>query len=256
MKMKLALSAITLCCSIAATADEAMYTERAPVIDGIADDITWQQGQWYDMHALMLGEQPTPEDFSGRYTLRWDQNFLYLLAEIQDDHLSDTYADPLERYWDDDCLEIFIDADKSGGDHLNNYNAFAYHVALDNQVVDIGPLSSDKKGNVNGESKPRLFNDHVESAWRRQAEQPHKIMWETAIKIYGDDFQYQGDNVPMVLKANMKLGFMLAYCDADGADREHFVGSHEITPVNGDKNRGYIDASVFGELTLIGKPTK
>ena len=50
---------------------------------------------------------------------------------------------------------------------------------------------------------------------------------------------------------------MLSYCDNDGSpSRESFIGSHPIEPVDGDKNRGYIDASVFGELTLIGKPTK
>jgi len=45
---------------------------------------------------------------------------------------------------------------------------------------------------------------------------------------------------------------MLAYCDNDGSpEREHFMGSHDIEAVNGDKNRGYIDASVFGDLVLV-----
>jgi hypothetical protein len=45
---------------------------------------------------------------------------------------------------------------------------------------------------------------------------------------------------------------MLAYCDNDGSkEREHFIGSHKISAVNGNKNLGYIDASVFGELNLI-----
>ena len=34
--------------------------------------------------------------------------------------------------------EIFIDEDNSGGNHQFNFNAFAYHIALDNQAVDIG----------------------------------------------------------------------------------------------------------------------
>ena len=119
--------------------DSVMFTANAPVIDGVANDAAWKEGDWHDMTSLMWGTNPEPSDFSGRYKLRWDKKALYLLAEIQDDHLSDTYANPLERYWDDDFLEIFIDADASGGDHLNNYNAFAYLLALDNQVVDIGP---------------------------------------------------------------------------------------------------------------------
>jgi len=47
------------------------------------------------------------------------------------------------------------------------------------------------------------------------------------------------------------MSFMLAYCDNDGSDeREHFIGSHDIEPVNGDKNLCYIDASVFGSIRL------
>ncbi|MCP4059513.1 MAG: sugar-binding protein, partial [Pseudoalteromonas sp.] len=49
-------------------------------------------------------------------------------------------------------------------------------------------------------------------------------------------------------------GFMLAYCDNDGSEvREHFMGSHEVQPVNGDRNRGFIDADVFGKITLLPK---
>ena len=45
---------------------------------------------------------------------------------------------------------------------------------------------------------------------------------------------------------------MLAYCDNDGSlEREAFVGSTEITPINGDKNLGYITADVFEKLTLV-----
>ena len=59
-----------------------------------------------------------------------------LLAEIKDDKLIDLNKDPLKAWWDDDCLEIFIDADNSGGGHQFTHNAFAYHVALDGNVVE------------------------------------------------------------------------------------------------------------------------
>ena len=243
MTLKKMLAVVALGCAIGAQANEAGYTQQAPTIDGVALESAWQTAPWYDMTSVMIGETPSSNDFSGRYKLLWNDDALYLLAEIQDDHLSDTYADPLERYWDDDCLEIFIDADASGGDHLNSYNAFAYHLALDNQVVDIGP-------NEAGEAVPQLYNDHVENKWQRDISAPHKIHWEAAVRVFDDSYQHGKDNSPVTLKEGMTLGFMLAYCDADGGDREHFLGSHEITPVNGDKNLGYKDASVFGKVKL------
>ena len=161
-----------------------------------------------------------------------------MLVEITDDMLVDFHRDPLIQYWDDDCLEIFIDENFSGGDHQYNHNAFAYHIALDNQAVDIG---TDKAA--------RLYNHHLTSTWRQQ---DNKLYWEVAIDIYDDTYEDDStDNTPVALATGKVLGFMLAYCDNDGSDeREHFVGSHDIEPVDGDKNLGYIDASVFGAVTL------
>jgi len=247
MKASYWLAGIMCTAAITVNADEALHVTTAPTIDGVADEVLWQGNDWYPMNEVILGEAPSPSDFSGRYKLRWNQDALYLLAEINDDHLSDTYASPLERYWDDDCLEIFIDADGSGGDHFNSYNAFAYHVALDNQVVDIAPsLAPSNKG----EAVAQLYNDHVTSAWKRQSEAPYIVHWEAAISVFADDYVHGETATPVMLKKGMKLGFMLAYCDADGGDREHFMGSHPIKPVDGDKNLGYKDASVFDQLEL------
>ena len=90
-----------------AKSDSVLFSSTPPVIDGVANDAAWKGGDWHEMTSLMWGSAPESGDFSGRYKLRWNKDALYLLAEIQDDHLSDTYANPLERYWDDDCLEIF-----------------------------------------------------------------------------------------------------------------------------------------------------
>ena len=45
------------------------------------------------------------------------------------------------------------------------------------------------------------------------------------------------------------LGLMVAYCDNDGSElRENFIGSEIV--LSGPKDRGYIDAGLFGSLTL------
>jgi hypothetical protein len=82
------------------------------------------------------------------------------------------------------------------------------------------------------------------------------ITWEVAIKVFDDSFdETKTSNTPVTLTANKVMGFMLAYCDNDGSQhRENFIGSHPIEPVNGDKNLGYIDASVFDRLRLLPDP--
>lgn len=212
------------------------FTETPIEIDGFALESQWQTAPWKAIDQKLLGPDYAADDFTGQFKLLWDAEYLYLLAEIQDDILIDKIADPLERYWDDECLEIFIDEDASGGIHTYNYNAFAYHVALDNQVVDI---------DLN--EKPALYNDHIQSNWKYQKD--GKILWELAIRIFTDEFTLDKPGAPVRLSKGKSMGFMVAYCDNDGSDiRENFIGSEPIA--GEDKNLGYIDAGVFGRITL------
>ena len=207
----------------------------APDIDGKAADPAWEKASWHPIDERWLGGAYTPEDFTGRYKLIWTPEALYILAEITDDVLYDREEDPLTLWWDDDCLEIFIDADNSGGGHQFTHNAFAYHVALDGNVVDIAP------GEV-----PTLYNSHVIS----ERQTMDKITtWECKLTVYDDTYKDGQVNDQKVLKADQKLGFALAYCDNDASkERENFIGS---VAVDGeDKNRGWIDAGIFGTIKL------
>ena len=207
-----------------------------PTINGLSDDEVWQNAEWLPLDQVWIGAVPAPEDFTGRYKLAWDENNLYILAEITDDTLVDTHPDGLVKYWDDDCLEIFVDEDASGGNHQYSYNAFAYHIALDGNVVDIAPDSSFQ-----------YYNDHCTT---RRTTQGHTTTWEVAMKIFdGNKYADGGENIPKLLQSGKRMGFMLAYCDNDkSVERENFVGNRVIA--GEDKNQGYKNASVFGILEL------
>ncbi len=207
-----------------------------PLLDGKSDDPAWQEAEWLPLDQNWIGEMPTADDFSGRYKILWDENNLYVLAEITDDTLVDTHPDGLVKYWDDDCLEVFVDEDASGGNHQYSYNAFAYHIALDGKVVDIRP-----------DSASAYFNDHC---IMRRNTAGKTTTWEVAVKIFdGNKFQYGSENIAKMLSAGKKMGFALAYCDNDhSVERENFMGSVRIE--GEDKNRGWIDAGLFGLLTL------
>jgi hypothetical protein len=215
-------------------------------IDGKGNESDWKLATWQPLNNLILGIMPTKDDFSGQFKILWDEQQLYLLVEITDDILFDQHADPLHFYWDDDCLEVFIDEDASGGNHQFNFNAFAYHIALDNQVADIGPNNKD------GSTNFILLNDHINSSWRRNTKSPNKVIWELAVRVYDDSFMVNSlASSSVKLSIGKKLGFMLAYCDNDSSkERESFIGSVDIEAVNGDKNLGYKTADVFQQLLL------
>jgi hypothetical protein len=204
-------------------------------VDGIANEITWQKARWNPIDHVWLGGSVDSTDFYGRYKLAWSEEALYVLAEIQDDTLRDVFKDPLTRWWDEDCVEIFIDEDNSGGEHQFNHNAFAYHIDTFGNVVDII-----------AEDTPKLFNDHIES---KRITKGTASVWEFKIYLFPDTFVYGTSNPKTSLEKHKKIGFAIAYCDNDHSEhRENFVGSVEVQGT--DKNRGWIDADIFGTIQL------
>jgi len=211
-----------------------------PVVDGVAAEPAWDSARWQPIDQLWLGPEYTAVDYQGRFKVLWTPERLYLLVEVVDDILFDSHRDPLVQYWDDDCLEVFVDEDYSGGDHQYNHNAFAYHLSLDNRAIDIG---TDRAAHD--------YSDHVESRWRQAGD---RIVWEVSIAVYGDDYvDGAADNRPVTLAAGKVIGLMLAWCDNDGSElRENFVGSESVP--FGKKDRGWIDAGLFGRLVLEEGP--
>lgn len=217
---------------------------EALVVDGRADEADWLKAEWRSLPHVLVGAPPRSEDdFSGRYRLLWREDALYLLAEIRDDVLSDGEADPLKNYWADDALEILVDPDASGGDHKTKHSAFAYHLALDGQVVDIGD-----------DGQPLVLNEHVESVWRRSPEAPYSLVWEARIRLYPDPTELKPGTPwqPQSLQAGEVIGFALAWCDSDAPGvRSRLVADVDVEAVDGDRNRLYLDAGVFGRILLL-----
>lgn len=214
----------------------ASYAAAGVQVDGNPDDDAWDNAEWRAINYTWLGPDYSETDFSGRFKVVWTNERIYILAEIVDDILIDSHRDPLVQYWDDDCLEIFLDEDYSGGDHQFNHNAFAYHMSLDNQAIDIGT-----------DEKARNYSQHVDSRWKQSG---NTIVWELGIDIYADDYVDGSEhNQEVGLTAGKILGLMVAYCDNDGSElRENFIGSESVP--SGPKDRGWIDAGLFGALLL------
>ncbi len=226
---------IFLSCSTTENETHIIKSSDEIIIDGKATETTWSKAHWRPLDQRWLGEKFTSEDFSGRYKLAWNQNYLYILAEIIDDKLIDIHNDGLEKYWDDDCLEIFVDEDNSKGWHLYSHNAFAYHISLSGQVVDIGP-----------DSLPHYYNDHVIN---KKITSGTTSTWECAVRLFNDSYEDGKNAKPTSLTAGKKIGFALAYCDNDNSpERENFIGSVYVD--GEDKNQGYITADIFREMIL------
>jgi hypothetical protein len=212
-------------------------------IDGIGDETFWEQCDWYDIEYIWIpyGETMSTGDFTGKVKFAWTEEKLLVLAEIEDDVLSDTHEDPQSNYWNDDCFEVFLDEDYSGGWHQTSYNAIAYHCAINEEdVIDSG---DDDASNV-------YLNDHVE--YDLDTIDNTHYVWELSITIYDDSFNESNTtNNTVTLSQNKEMGIAVAYCDNDGGtQRENFIGLIDVDAEH--YNSAWQDASVFGKLTLEG----
>ncbi|MDA3892060.1 MAG: DUF362 domain-containing protein [Salinivirgaceae bacterium] len=209
------------------------------VVDAKADDACWADAVWRPINQVWMpfGAVMDEGDFEGKFKVSWDENYLYMLFEIVDDSLSDDHIDPLDSWWADDCLEVFIDENRSKGDHTNNNNAFAYHVSLSYDAIDLSPEGS----GIN-------YKDHV--IVKRETIGEHKYMWEMAFKIYDESYDHSNPEASLqVLKANQKIGLAVAYCDNDETQaRENFIGSMVMTAAT--NNEMYQNADHFGLFVL------
>ena len=198
-------------CSTPLQNENGVRKAKKITIDGQALEDSWNRAEWKPIDELWIGDPVSEQDFSGRYKLLWSEKYLYVYAEIEDDTLIDIHEDGLVKYWDDDCLEVFIDEDASGGKHQYSHNAWAYHMALDGKTVDYGPDSL------------AHYYDHVN--YKRVTTET-KSTWELAFSLYDDQYQDSGDNIPVNLSEGKKIGFAIAYCDNDHSpERENFIGS-------------------------------
>jgi hypothetical protein len=213
----------------------ALYSNEDIKIDNGIKEKIWDKAKWYPIDQCYLGA--ASDDFSGRFKAVWKDNKIFLLAEITDNLLMNWLKDGFENYWQGDCIEIFIDESRSGGDHYQNNNAFAYHVMHTGEVIDI-----DTDGH------PKIFPDSINFAISKDG---NKYIWKMAITVYSNEYDPKAEsneNAKVKLFAGKKIGFTVAYGDNNAEGREAFYGS---TP--GQKDTGYMISDKFGTLELIAK---
>jgi hypothetical protein len=214
------------------------HKSKSPLqIDGCNSDTIWSDVDWYAMNFLWMGDAVDSADYYGRFKLAWDSQYLYILVEVTDENLNPTLKDGLENYWKGDYVEVFVDEDKSGGNHQFNHQAFAYHVSTEGHAIDKNTLQ-----------ETVFFDDHIEVA---RSQEGSKHFWEMAIKLFDQQFDENAStNTPVNISTQKSIGFSMAYGDNDGnSSRENFMGSKKTHGNNNDD--GYINSDVFGSIVFI-----
>lgn len=216
---------------------KARFTKESMNINGEANEAIWTRSTWYDLNYNWLGNPVDSLDYYGRFKLAWDSEHLYVLVEVVDEYLNPTLKNGIENYWKGDYVEVFIDEDASGGNHLYNHQAFAYHVSTEGHAIDL-----------NTSKQPMFFDNHVRV---KRSQNGNIHLWEMAITLFDDQFNENAKtHTPVKITDQKHIGFSMAYGDNDGLNqRENFMGSKKNHGKNNDE--GYVNSDVFGRVLCV-----
>jgi hypothetical protein len=122
------------------------YRVSAPlVIDGLINEVDWNNVPWSEYFGDIEGSLKPQPAYKTRMKMLWDDNFLYVAAELEDPHV---WAYQTEResviFYDND-FEVFVDPD---GDthHYLEYEMNALNTQWD--LMLLKPYRDDVKQNV------------------------------------------------------------------------------------------------------------
>src|SRR5688572_9247990 len=93
------------------------FRAAAPlVIDGKLDDAAWKSAQWTDDFVDIQGDKKPRPRFKTRTKMLWDDEFLYIGAELEEPHVWATLTQRDAVIFHDNDFEVFLDPD--GDNHL------------------------------------------------------------------------------------------------------------------------------------------
>ncbi len=97
---------------------EAPQATRAITIDGILDDPDWATASWTEDFVDILGNDSPIPPLRTRAKLVWDQEHLFVAAELEEPHLWATLLERDAIIYRDDDFEVFLDPDGDGLDYF------------------------------------------------------------------------------------------------------------------------------------------
>lgn len=98
----------------------------------------WADGSSYQLRSVVNGEVGGTHDLAALWQASWDQNNLYVRVGVEDDK---PYVSDSSVPWEDDAIEIYVDADGSGGQQYDGRNDFHFIFSLKDNKVALGNKS-------------------------------------------------------------------------------------------------------------------
>jgi tetratricopeptide (TPR) repeat protein len=190
--------------------------DRSPVIDG-KEEQTWSSAPKYKLDNVIYSPISSKEDFSAYYKAMWDKDNLYILVDVTDENLTNDSSS--DRWYEDDCIEVFIDADNSRSGNYDE-NDYQFHFDWDKNKPT---MDEDEHGTTEG----------VEFAM---------VTTETG---YRTEIKFPWTTLGTKPSPGVAIGLEVHVNDDDSGDRTKLAWS-------GTRDIAYADPRAFGRAELAG----
>lgn len=99
-------------------------------IDGQATETAWQKAPWTSLFTDIEGSSRPQPRYATRAKMLWDDNYLYIYAEMEEPHVWATIKERDKIIWYNNDFEVFIDPDGDGRNYFEIENN-AYDTVFD-----------------------------------------------------------------------------------------------------------------------------
>jgi hypothetical protein len=139
----------------------ALVNGAAPIINDIIEPV-WSSAPVREINQVVLGSRPA--DYSGKWRALYDNNYLYLLVEVND---ATRINDSGGNWWEDDVVEVFIDANNSKGSSYDGMNDFQLGFRWNDNAVHPGGNSVSNTTGINFRmyATPSGYNAEIAIPW-------------------------------------------------------------------------------------------
>ncbi len=117
-------------------------TPEVILIDGKADENSWEKAEWTDLFVDIEGENKKLPTYSTKIKMLWDDENLYLFAKLTEPHIWAYYTEHDQIVYHENDFEVFIDPDRT------THEYFEFEINAQNTLFDLFMTKPYRNGGI------------------------------------------------------------------------------------------------------------
>ncbi|RFS23025.1 hypothetical protein DVR12_11105 [Chitinophaga silvatica] len=187
-------------------------------IDGILNDEAWQKAQWTNDFVDITGSPSLTPKFKTRAKMIWDDQYLYIAAELEEPAVSAHYKNRDDLLFKENDFEVFIDPDGDANDY------YELEINALNTVMDLylsKPYRSGGKALINWDAKGMKTAVHVSGTLNKPGDKDQG--WTVEMAIPYSALSFMDNSVKPSNGSIWRMNFLRVEWDQEIKDGQYTI---------------------------------